>query len=311
MGLLRFLAILLVALAAMPMPAQAEWRRATSKHFIVYSEGTEQSLHGFASRLERFDALLQYATKLKQRDANAPKLTIFALSGSSAVRRAKGEDRRNVAGYYSARAGGSIAVVPRASGGSSDYDLDAETTLFHEYTHHFMMQYFPSAYPAWYVEGFAEFYSTAEAGEDGKFSIGKPAKHRFYGLVLTAAIPVRMMFNAHNLKMDGEQTENFYGRSWLLTHYLHFDKERSGQLNSYINAIHTGTDPAKAAVDAFGDLDDLDRDLKRYQNSRRMTYLQVNGARAEIPDIRIETLSAAEGALVLPRLQFMQGISDE
>ena len=36
-------------------PARAEWRRAVSTHFIVYSEASQERLRETVERLERFD----------------------------------------------------------------------------------------------------------------------------------------------------------------------------------------------------------------------------------------------------------------
>ena len=55
---LKHLGMALAALAA-ATPAQAEWREATSKHFVIYSEDSEKSVREFATRLERFDAALR------------------------------------------------------------------------------------------------------------------------------------------------------------------------------------------------------------------------------------------------------------
>lgn len=50
-------------------------------------------------------------------------------------------------------------------------------TLLHEYVLHFMFQDTRAAYPAWYVEGFAEYLSTATFAE-GAMSVGTPDKGR-------------------------------------------------------------------------------------------------------------------------------------
>ena len=54
-------------------------------------------------------------------------------------------------------------------------DLDPKSVLFHEYAHHFMLHHFPAAYPAWYVEGFAEFFSVVAFPQDGSIEYGKIA----------------------------------------------------------------------------------------------------------------------------------------
>src|SRR4028118_1052714 len=78
-----------VAIAA---PAQAEWREATSDHFIIYSEQGEKSLREFAERLERFDAAMRAMRNLpKQPVAPANKLTVYAVSDVDTVRKIYGK----------------------------------------------------------------------------------------------------------------------------------------------------------------------------------------------------------------------------
>ncbi len=54
MTIRRLLLAGLAALAAV-QPANAAWREASTDHFVIYSEQTENSLRDFATRLERFD----------------------------------------------------------------------------------------------------------------------------------------------------------------------------------------------------------------------------------------------------------------
>jgi hypothetical protein len=66
----RFL-IALAALLAAWTPAWAEWREATTRHFIVYSEGSEAKLRKAAENLEKYDFMLRAVTSTA---ANAEQL---------------------------------------------------------------------------------------------------------------------------------------------------------------------------------------------------------------------------------------------
>ena len=50
-------------IALTPTSALAEWRRAESANFVVYSDGSERSLREYTAKLERFDALGQHRTQ--------------------------------------------------------------------------------------------------------------------------------------------------------------------------------------------------------------------------------------------------------
>lgn len=296
------------ALLVVATPLHAAWHRAESDNFVVYGNSDQPRLRKFVIDLENFSAVLRLTAKVEP-DPGVNKLTVFVVSDVAAVERAKGAGSRNVAGFYSANITGSFAVVPRSSGDNGRFDLDAQTILFHEYTHHFMLQYFPAGYPAWYVEGFAEFYSTTEFQRDGAIGLGLPALHRAYSLNATDIFPLKRMFAAEPGKMSSEDTGRFYAWAWMLTHYLTFDKAREGQLAAYLKAVASGTAVETAATSAFGDIETLQRDLIRYRlaSTRRMTTRVIKGLKLPDPKIDLVELDAAEGEMMPLRLRFMQG----
>ncbi|MBB5685495.1 hypothetical protein [Sphingobium boeckii] len=294
----------------MPGMAHAGWKRATSDNFLVYSNGSEEGLRKFAAKVEAFDSLLRLVTRLEA--PPAPKrLEIYLLRDQASIHRILGRAGRNVSGIYLPNMSGALALVPRSEG-SDKYDLDGETVLFHEYAHHFMMQYFANAYPPWYVEGFAEYYSTAEVDSDkGTASIGKPAYHRAYGLNLSAPFPIKRLLSDDPNPRNGQEGDAYYGRAWLLTHMLSFSPPRKGQLTKYIDAYANGVPAEKAATDAFGPISGLEEDLKRYLVARKMAYRQLSGLSIKGASIMIQAVSPAEDALIPERLNLMTGIEEK
>ena len=94
----------------------------------------------------------------------------------------------SVAGYYVSDARGLMLVGTRRrattfadirSARNETGDIDPESVLFHEYTHHFTFQYFPATYPSWYSEGFAEFWGATRILPGDIVEVGAPADHRF------------------------------------------------------------------------------------------------------------------------------------
>jgi hypothetical protein len=165
-------------------PAQAAWRQASTAHFVIYSDDSEKSLREFAARLERYDAAMRHVRGLPD-PAISPgnRLTVFVLPSIAAVQKLYGRGRGSVGGFYTGRVDGSYAVTPRRGGSSDAADNTEQIVLLHEYAHHFMMQNYPGAFPAWLIEGYAEFHSTASFEKDGSIGIGLPANHRAYGLL--------------------------------------------------------------------------------------------------------------------------------
>jgi tetratricopeptide (TPR) repeat protein len=306
----RAISAIILALAA--TPAAAAWRVAESAHFIVYSEDKPDNVRTFAEQLERFDAAMRFLRKLEpSNDAPSNKLTIFQVSNVGAVQKMMGTRSANVYGFYNGRAGNSIAFVPRRAGTSSSWDLDAETVLLHEYAHHFMFRNYPAAFPLWFSEGWAEFNSTARFVADGSVDVGLPAKHRAAGLFLGYNLPLETMMQADRRRLNAEATDVLYGKGWLLTHYLSFAKERDGQLGRYLLTINKGQASLDAAKATFGDFGELENELHRYKNGRRMTYLRVPGHRLAIAPVAVRELSAGGNAIMPVMMQSRRGVDDK
>ena len=296
-----------------PAAAHAEWYEASSVHFRVFAEGKPETVRDFATRLERFDKGMRYLNGLADEDLGpANRVTVYVLPNVEAVRRlARGGD--GVAGFYIPRAGGSVAFTPRRAGDGSRWDLDAETILLHEYSHHFMLENYASAvFPGWFIEGFAEFNATARFDPDGSIGFGIPALHRAYELVLTESMPIETLFGSEaGRKPSTPANEMIYSWGWLLTHYLTFEPSRRGQLTAYLSALGSGKTGLEAARSAFGDLHILDRDLKAYRKRRRLSFHSIAAVALPIGPVAVRALRPGEEAIMDLRIRSDRGVNDE
>ena len=312
-GLGLSIAMLLMWTAA---PASAAWFEARSRHFIVYSEGTPASVRKFASDLERFDQGVRKLLGYPDTEGDDPNpVTVYTLDGIGAVnslcrsgRADTAKDCRYVAGFYNSRVSGSVAFVPRRAGGGGPFEIRAETILFHEYVHHLMLANSGAAYPAWYVEGFAEFVSNAKVDDEGAAGIGLPAASRATALAFLGGLPMHELLTVNPSKLSPNQRALFYARAWLLTHYLTFSKERDGQLTKYLIDINKGVPATQAAIEAFGDLKKFDYELSGYQRRSRLQYLAVPVAPIPADSIRIRQLDAGEAAMMRIRIRSDRGV---
>jgi tetratricopeptide (TPR) repeat protein len=313
-GFLRLGAWLLAAVLA-TAPASAEWREASSRHFLVYSEGSAQSVRDFATKLEKFDKAMRIRLGLDDADLGpANRVTVYVVDDVRAVQRLARRPSRpgqpGIAGFYTGRAGGSIAVVPRSIGEGGPADSNPATILLHEYSHHIMFHNAAIAYPAWFREGFAEFNSTARFEKDGSIGFGAAANHRAWGLLGMAPLPIELLFDPTRRKLSRAEWEStIYGRGWLLTHYLMFEQKRIGQLGAYIKALNSGKPSLEAAQAAFGDLQLLDRELKAYLEQRRIPYMRVRPALLTIQPIALRTLTPGEEAIMELRIRSRVGVT--
>jgi len=144
--------ILAAGLFAAASPAHADWLRADTESFIIYSEGSEKSLREFAETLQRFDVTLRTLFNIKEH-GEENRLPIYLLASTAeAGRLASGSRNSSIAGFYSPHPEGSFAVSHRENyGGAVRHSTSAsQQTLFHEYSHHFMKRYVTAAFPAWF-----------------------------------------------------------------------------------------------------------------------------------------------------------------
>lgn len=303
------------AVAAIAMmcatPALAEWREASSDHFLIYANSDERWLRDFADRLERVDSAMRLTRGVDGAvRGRSNRLTIYVLPNVSAVQQMCGKNCTNVAGFYVPRAGGSIAFTPRQGSNPSDpNDLTANTVLFHEYAHHIMLENFAAAYPRWFVEGFAEFNATARVERNGAVQLGGAANHRAYGLVLAQPLPIATLLDDSKAKLSAQDQDVFYGRAWLLTHMLTFDAARAGQLPTYLKLINQGKSSLEAAQTAFGDLKTLSRDMDKYLNRRTISGLLVPPDRLTVGRIDLRTLPAGEAETMAVRMRSKRGVN--
>lgn len=277
------------AIALMAAPAaQAEWRRAETTHFLVYGEGGERDLARYAERLERFDALLRRQFGLPEIEG-ARKLPVYLLTGARELREFNPGLPEGVGGYYSASPIDIYAALNRRNGGN---------TLLHEYAHHFMHQNFPGVYPGWFIEGFAEFFATADVDDARKVTVGYFEPGRLAGLNTEPWLPMETVLKARPLQLERRYRPAFYGQSWLLTHYLFSDPERRRGLDGYLAAVGRGETVEVALRTHLDHTPDSLRDALRRYLAGRMPYAQFDMADLK-PPMRITLLPESADRMLL------------
>jgi tetratricopeptide (TPR) repeat protein len=302
------------AIFAVTGAARAEWHEAKSKHFVIYSDGSLSELREFATKVEKFDAAVRVARRMDDPPlGDHGRLTIYVLKNAAAVARMHGDRRNGVAGFYSARASGSVAFVHRErdTGVPEEYRqfmLNADTVFFHEYFHHLMLSDAHAALPRWVIEGFAEYFSTATIERDGSMLFGRAANHRASGLHSIPDVSLEELVGNSFGKLDDEATNELYGRSWLLSHYLYSSVERRGQLDIYLAGIQAGKPAIDAAREAFGDLKLLDRELRKYLLSKNLNGYVVPASRIAIGPLEVRKMTAGETEMMPVRMRSDRGV---
>lgn len=295
--MIRWAAMLLLTAAS---PATAAWRMAETANFRVFSEGSESLLRERAALLEDYRGLLSTMTTAKPLETPTPKLDVF-LVHRIAEARPFGRPPKDSAGFYTVSSGRIAAFV--------ETQAAAQTILLHEYAHHFMLGNARAAYPAWYVEGFAEYFMTAEFRPD-RIDFGVMDLNRARWLGYGQWLKLERIIAREPALRSREDTAMYYAQSWLLTHYLFRAEGMGPKFRSYLQSVARGEDSVtafKTLVDA--DLVGLERRLRVYA-ARKFTFSRYSRPAATPAAVTITTLPAATEPMLLQLVSLELGLPE-
>lgn len=312
------LAALACLLSATAPAAAQEWHRAETAHFIVKSRDSEDATRHFAELMERYDRGLRFLSGLPEdhvEESTANKPVIYRFGDYTDMSRLYGNASAGVGGFFIPRAGASVGYAPSRRQRSNnsrerrDRTDSIEQVLLHEYTHYFMRQNYPAAYPRWYSEGYAEMVSTIRFNDDGSFHLGDPPQSR------GAIISSRPLSDLDEMLDDdyvasGYDQYQHYVTGWLFAHYLNFNPQREAKLREYLAAIGQGEDSLTTAQRLFGDLDALQRELINYRRGPFPGY-DVRPSVMSVPDVTVTPITGVEAELIEAEYTLARGVTPE
>lgn len=300
------------SLLIFPAAADADWIRAESTNFIAYSEGTPEDLKARVTDLEKFGHVLQAMTGARRPKDVPVKIKVYFVRTTNDVQRTLPFPVGNVAGYYNTTMRGPFTVMPRVADRQPrgtrfrEPTLDAKTVLQHELTHHFMFQYFPAAYPAWYTEGFADYAGAIEIDENDVAKVGLFLDDRASALRRMDWVPLKTLMNPRPGK-DRFPSIVYYSQGWILVHYFNKDDASKKKLRDYLLAINRGA-TFEQAMKVLGDIDALDREVREYSQLRNLPAVGTKYLSLDPGPIEIRPLAAVESALLDYQLRLSSGI---
>lgn len=305
----RFVAAALALSAA--QPAWAEWYEASSDHFVIYADDKESDIQRFAEDLERYHSAMAFLLERKsEKPSPSNRVVIYVVGDQREIGKLAGDKSGKTAGFYIPRAGGSRAFVQEIRH-QKGYPHFSTIVLLHEYAHHFLISSSRIAMPRWVSEGAAEFFAAATFNDDGSLLIGRAAQHRAGELFNADPVHVRELLDPELYeKQRGKRYDAFYGKSWLLYHYLTFSKQRPGQLQQYQINLFEGMAPLAAGEAAFGDLDALERELKSYMRGKFMT-LSLRPDELSTGPVQLRKLPPGEAEMMPLQIRSQRGVDSE
>jgi hypothetical protein len=284
--------------------ALAAWRVAETAHFRVYSEERPDAVAAAARKLELYRALLDMSFPRMPGAPAEDKLDVFILSPSEMRRGLRMSD--SVVGFYKAGSAGIAAFSARVGGGP-----EADDILLHEYAHHFLLSRLPFAFPAWYVEGFAEYFAPTQFKDDA-IEVGRMSRWRQMELTYAQWVPLEKLLTAQGDAARRLPSSAVYAQGWLFVHYCLRNDQRSAALAEFLFAVGTGADPRTAFEAAFKtDLRSADRALLAYARGqgREFTYSRLRPDLLKPPaPATITELSAGHGDVLIDEAKLRLGL---
>ena len=205
-----------------------------------------------------------------------------------------------------ANAVSSVAQSSRPSGAGCEgnpnaVSVTAESRLYSAFAQHYLLTYFPEAYPRWYLEGFGEIFANMDANRPGVIEYGREPDRYPALLDKFGHYPVRKVLDGTYLH-DKHWTPAFSPYSaWALAHLLFFSPQWKAPLHNYLAAVARGASEEQAAA-ALGDIKRLQRAVSGYRGTEvsfeRLTY----PAGKFLPPM-VRRLKQSEAAYVRGRLE--------
>jgi hypothetical protein len=234
------------------------------------------------------------------------------VRGEAQVKEVWPDADKNIGGFYSANTRDifDVSIKKDTSTGGLLRPTDDNTDLimYHEYTHHFMYQYFAGAYPTWLSEGFAEYFgattidnTTIKVGRALQRDIDPHGEWMPLSTVLTKGV--------FDLPID--KREDYYIAAWALTHYLKSGAAGPRALNDYLSGLAAGQDSLTAMQKATGgDIATLQRKMIAYMGGQ-IRYFSFDRPKHQPAEVTITALPASADTLLLKRQQLTQQLNPD
>ncbi|MFG6488491.1 hypothetical protein ACG04R_17525 [Roseateles sp. BYS78W] len=293
------------------------WFRAESPHFVVYSDTREEDVAPLLDNLEKLDRLLRdYTQPDRKSESREPKLTLYYHASLSGLREIADGPPADVVGLYSSCAAGvqgfGVHLERMAALGDAQLEKsplnDSLTYVFEAYARHFLYRHTDIRTPAWFIDGFAQYFSSVRFSEQ-QVVVGRVPRDaagylrflgsgRKYSLEWEDVLEHRLS-NAHGYGGEAGARLEFEAKSWLLMHYLMSSDDNRKRLSRYLLLVGDGASPTAAFERAFGmKTADLGRVMWRY-GLRGMEVLRGEPQSLPAAQVNFRTLPRAAGEFVL------------
>jgi hypothetical protein len=262
------------------LPARAKekiWVQVRSAHFTVVTDLGEKQGIEVARRCEQMRAAFHLLMSHARTDDPVP-LLIWALDGQKEVDDLLGRSKGKHTGLFLAGEDRNFILVD-ASG-------DPRRAVYHEYMHELLNANISAAVPAWFEEGFAEYFSTmqvnARATRLGLVPLGELRFLRENGKLMRLPDLFAVRQDSQLYNQNGPLQAMFYAESWLLVHYI-FDHQLISRAQPLFSRVAGGQGLSTALQAEFGvSATRLEEELLEYAKGEGFRYFSLPAF--ELPD---------------------------
>jgi TonB family protein len=299
---------LLFCLLAMPAAfCQTDsWLQVRTPHFLIVSNAPEKEARRAAHQFEGMRFVFQRVFPNANLDTVEPMLVI-AVQDKHALQALEpevylGKGQANLIGLFLAAPENNYVLILLNASGTHPY-----AAIYHEYAH-FVFSRTNQWMPLWLTEGIAEFYQNTEILDD-RVRIGKGDPYLQAALDRTPLLPLPTLFAVDHHSPyyhENDKSSIFYAESWALTHYLKDKDDADGttHVNDFLDLVQKNVDPNAAATQAFGDLDQLEIELRKHAVSGKYAVSEISGS-TDVDDSSFTVQAISQTQADIARADFL------
>ncbi len=252
-----------------PVKHPHKWVRAESRHFVAYSDAARPDVEMLLTRMERFWLTLrEFSHADLDAPADTPKQVLYYLADEQALGEIDPKTPDYAIGLYTTCADAQegfgvhmyyaeqpkLALEKRPENEGLSY-------IYQAYARDFFRRHATANTPLWFVEGYAQYFSTARF--DGNQIVVGMAPNALGTLLQRLGAGYMYSLNYADVLVgnDNDGTNQagaaglrneFEARSWVLTHWILSNKDNLAKFQAYLQAVSDGKDRIKAFKATFG-----------------------------------------------------------
>lgn len=271
------------------------WVEVSAPNFRVISNAGQKRAEQVAVQFETIRAVFRNALEIAK-EHPTPLVTVVAVKDEKALSELLPEywatkGHSHPAGLYFSGFNKPYVAIRLDAGENGAYE-----TIYHEYYHSLTVPYVPGV-PVWVLEGTAEFFGHTEiVGKEVRMGEPDPNLLAFLQQERMPLSTLMQVDRSSPYYNEQNKTSIFYAEAWALVHYLMLGDKLAHQkrLSDFLLRIGNNEPQEQAAREAFGDLNELQKQLNSYVARSSYPILTMSTPDIEAKNFPSRELSEAD-----------------